>query len=102
METIPPTQNILLQHCKRVAYQAGIWMTSDLAYSKHPLQKDLAGHWTVKPSHGFLYGLHYLCPQNLTVNLSSVWLQKWSAKVLARRSALNCAVVKDVRTQENF
>ena len=28
METLPPTQDSLLQHTKRVAYQAGIWSTS--------------------------------------------------------------------------
>ena len=29
METIPPTQNALLQHTQRAAYQAGIWTTSN-------------------------------------------------------------------------
>ena len=31
MESIPPTQDALLQHCKHVAYHAGIWTTSELA-----------------------------------------------------------------------
>ena len=29
MERLPPTQDALLQHSKRVAYQAGIWCTSE-------------------------------------------------------------------------
>ena len=29
METLPPTQDALLQHSKRVAYQSGIWCTSE-------------------------------------------------------------------------
>ena len=29
MERLPPTQDALLQHTKRAAYQAGIWCTSD-------------------------------------------------------------------------
>ncbi len=36
METIPPTQDALLQHCKRAIYQAGIWTTSDLAQQQTP------------------------------------------------------------------
>ena len=45
MENIPPTQDALLQHCKRVAYQAGIWTTSDLAQPQAPTPE---GHgWTL-------------------------------------------------------
>ena len=36
METIPPTQDALLQHCKRVAYQAGIWTTSTSTQQQIP------------------------------------------------------------------
>ena len=36
METIPPTQDALLQHCKRVMYQAGIWTTSDIDQQRTP------------------------------------------------------------------
>ena len=36
MENIPPTQDALLQHCKRVGYQAGIWTTSDMAQQQTP------------------------------------------------------------------
>ena len=43
METIPPTQNALLQHCKRVAYQAGIWSTSDRANQETQVQKVMVG-----------------------------------------------------------
>ena len=36
MEAIPPTQDALLQHCRRVAYQAGIWNTSNKAQQDLP------------------------------------------------------------------
>ena len=36
LETIPPMQDALLQHCKCVAYQAGIWTNSDLAQQQTP------------------------------------------------------------------
>ena len=36
METIPPTQDAFLQHCRRAAYQAGIWSTSDRAHQELP------------------------------------------------------------------
>ncbi len=70
-----------------------IWLNST-----HPLQKDMAGQWTVKPSRGFLYGPHYLCHRKPAVNLSSVAAKVQKAVVqgvLARRhtgSALNCVV----------
>ena len=45
MENIPPTQDTLLQHSKRVAYQAGIWTTSELAQQQTPTPD---GHgWTL-------------------------------------------------------
>ena len=45
METIPPTQNALLQHCKRVAYQVGIWTTSDLGEQQTPTPEGCG--WTL-------------------------------------------------------
>ena len=36
METIPPTRDALLQHCKRAAYQAGIWTTSTVTQQQIP------------------------------------------------------------------
>ena len=36
MENIPPTQDALLQHSKRVSYQAGIWTTSDQPQQEAP------------------------------------------------------------------
>ena len=36
METIPPSQDAFLQHCRRAAYQAGIWSTSDRAHQELP------------------------------------------------------------------
>lgn len=36
MENIPPTQDALVQHCKRVCYQAGIWTASDIAIQQSP------------------------------------------------------------------
>ena len=69
MESIPPTQDALLQHCKRVAYQAGIWKQVNWLSSKHPPLKDMVGHLTVTACHGFLYGVHYLCNLRPAVNL---------------------------------
>ena len=36
MESIPPSQGALLQHSKRVAYQAGIWTTSNISQQELP------------------------------------------------------------------
>ena len=36
MESIPPTQDALLQHIRRVTYQAGIWSTCDKSEQKLP------------------------------------------------------------------
>ena len=36
MQAIPPTQNALLQHSKRAAYQAALWTTSDLSEQHAP------------------------------------------------------------------
>ena len=36
MDRLPPTQDALLQHSKRVAYQAGIWCTSELNIQNAP------------------------------------------------------------------
>jgi len=39
MEKLPPTQDALLQHAKRAAYQAGVWCTSDLSEQHAPNPK---------------------------------------------------------------
>ena len=36
MEALPPTQDALLQHSKRVAYQPGIWYTSEQIQNAPP------------------------------------------------------------------
>ena len=36
IESIPPTQDALLQHIRRVTYQAGIWSTCDKSEQKLP------------------------------------------------------------------
>ena len=36
MESIPPTKDALLQHLKRVTYQAGIWTISELTEQNRP------------------------------------------------------------------
>ena len=69
METIPPTQDALLQHCRRVAYQAGIWTTCELAQQQTPTP---VGHCTKEASHGLWYGQHYHWPPKLVLNWSSV------------------------------
>lgn len=45
METIPPTQGALLQHTKRVVYQAGIWCSSDLPEQHAPIPEGWG--WTL-------------------------------------------------------
>lgn len=45
METIPPTQEALLQHCKRVAYQAWIWTTSTSSQQQIPSPE--GNGWTI-------------------------------------------------------
>ena len=37
MEKLPPTQDALLQHVKRVAYRAGIWCTSEHSEQHAPM-----------------------------------------------------------------
>ncbi|KAF3832197.1 hypothetical protein F7725_025862 [Dissostichus mawsoni] len=56
MEHIPPTQDSLLQHLKRVAYQSGIWATSDLAQQRTPSPEDMDGLWIETAWSGFLCG----------------------------------------------
>jgi len=36
MEAIPPTQDALLQHCRRAIYQAGLWTTSSQSWQVVP------------------------------------------------------------------
>jgi len=44
METLPPTQDALLQHVRRIAYQSGIWCTSDQSEQHVPTAEDWG--WT--------------------------------------------------------
>ena len=41
MESMPPTQNALLQHTKRAVYQASIWVTSTQVHQMIPSPSDL-------------------------------------------------------------
>ena len=45
MEAPPPTQDALLQHSKRVAYQAGIWCTSEHIQQNAPSPENWG--WTM-------------------------------------------------------
>ena len=46
VETIPPTQDALLQHCRRrVAYQAGIWSISNKAQQGLPIASPEGYGW---------------------------------------------------------
>jgi len=36
MENIPPMQDALLRHCKRVSYKAEIWINRDIALQQSP------------------------------------------------------------------
>ncbi len=61
MESIPPTQDALLQHSKRVVYQAGIWTTSELAQQHTPTPE----------GHGWTFDSQSWCPIWSTLPLSS-------------------------------
>ena len=69
MESIPPAQDALLQHCKHVAIKLEFGQQVNWFSSKHPPLKDMVGHLTVTACHGFLYGVHYLCHLRPAVNL---------------------------------
>ncbi len=45
MENIPPTSNALLQHIKRAAYQASIWVSSDQSEQRRPSPKSWGWTW---------------------------------------------------------
>ncbi|KAK5916101.1 hypothetical protein CesoFtcFv8_001633 [Champsocephalus esox] len=62
MEHIPPTQDSLLQHLKRVAYQSGIWATSELTQQRTPSPEGYG--WTLDRD-------------------SLVWLPVWSTLPMA-------------------
>ena len=65
METIPPTQDALLQHTKGVAYQAGIWTTSNLSLQQSPSPEGCG--WTLDKQ-------------------SSSWLPVWTMLPLASKA----------------
>ena len=69
MERLPPTQDALLQHTKRVAYQAGVWCTSEHSEQRVPLQKVGARLLMRKTNHGFLFGTPYPWFPRLVVSL---------------------------------
>ncbi len=77
METIPPTQDAQLQHCKRVACQAGIWTTSDLAQQQ-----------TTPEGHGWTTAT-WLTVWTTPLKPGEVWLQKcerlWYKVFFSRR-----------------
>ena len=72
MERLPPTQDALLQHSKRVAYQAGIWCTSEHSEQHAPTPKLGAGHLMRTANHGFRCGTFHLWPPRPVVNLLNV------------------------------
>ena len=74
MERLPPTQDALLQHVKRVAYQAGIWCTSEQSEQHTPPPEGCIGAGLLKKtvSHGFLCGIRYPHPPRPAVNWLSV------------------------------
>ena len=51
MENIPPTRDALLQHSKRVEYQASIWTTSHLTKQSRPSPEAWGWNW-----HGYHTG----------------------------------------------
>lgn len=72
MERLPPTQDALLQHLKRVAYLAGVWCTSEQSEQHTPHQKVGAGLLKKTASHGFLCGIHYPWPPRPAANWLNV------------------------------
>jgi len=65
MDHIPPTQDSLLQHVKRVAYQSGIWATSELA--QQPIPSPEGCGWTLDRD-------------------SQIWLPVWSLLPMASKA----------------
>ena len=45
MESIPPTSNALLQHAKRVAYQASVWARSEITQQRRPTPESWGWTW---------------------------------------------------------
>ena len=73
MDHIPPTQDALLQHMKRVAYQSGIWATSELAQQPTPSPEGWG--WTLDEK-------------------TQVWLPVWSTLPMASKACnelIKCA-----------
>ncbi len=54
LENLPPTQDALAKHIKRVAYQAGIWTTASNRTSAIPFPNDWG--WEKWMENGILYG----------------------------------------------
>ncbi len=75
---LPPTQDALLQHCKRVVYQSGIWCTRDqsLQHAPSPRWSTVlmvgAGLSMSRASHGSLCGTRYLWSVRPAVNWLNV------------------------------
>ncbi len=65
METIPPTQDALLQHSKHVSYQAGSWTTSELAQQRTPTPEGRG--WTLEKE-------------------SNAWVPVWTTLPLASKA----------------
>ncbi len=72
VERLPPTQDALLQHLKRVAYQAGIWCTSEHSEQHAPAPEGWDGLSRKILRHENLYGMCYLLPPRRAVNLLNV------------------------------
>ena len=71
MERLPPTQDALLQHTKRVAFQAGIWYTSEQIEQHAPTPEGWAGLSMRTAINGFLCGTCYLWSPRSAVKKNS-------------------------------
>ncbi|KAJ8349811.1 hypothetical protein SKAU_G00249410 [Synaphobranchus kaupii] len=69
MEHIPPTQDSLLQH--ELPTSLGSGRQLNWPSSRHPVQKDVDGHWMETARSGFLCGALYRWRQKPAVNWSS-------------------------------
>ena len=66
MDTIPPTQDVFLQHSKRVAYQARIWSTSEQSEQLEPVPEGWV--WTLDED-------------------SKSWVTVWNTKAVAYKAS---------------
>ena len=76
MERLPPTQDALLQHSKRVAYHAGIWCTSEHSEQHAPTPEGWV--YIVVTKNIFIL---FLKPENVCLDTKIVILSDLEAEI---------------------